>query len=336
MHHTTLKDIAEKLKLSTSTVSRALHSHADINPETRELVLKTAEELNYQPNTFAQNLKKKHSNTIGVIVPQVKHVFFAEIMSGITDVAYRAGYNVIISQSNEDQEREIINTQAMMAQRVAGLLMSLSSTTATCEHLNALQRRGMPLVCFDRVNEDFPGGKVIVDDYHGAFQAVQHLIDRRYSRIAHLAGPQNLSIGHQRFLGYKDALEKNGRKYDESLVVFGGLNEEDGGTGFDQLLRQTEKRPYAIFAVTDPVALGAFLKIKESGLRIPDDMALVGFSDNPIDSMIDPPLTTVRQPAYEIGETATRLLIDQIENPDTTDKNKTIVLKTTLIIRKSS
>ncbi len=336
MHHTTLKDIAEKLNLSTSTVSRALQGHPDIHPETRELVLQTARELNYQPNPIAQNLKKRRSNTIGVIVPQVKHVFFAEIMAGITDVAYGAGYNVIISQSNEDYRREVINTQAMAAQRVAGLLVSLSSTTVCCDHLTKLLQQGMPLVCFDRVCDEFPGGKVIVDDFDGAFQAVKHLIDRGCRRIAHLAGPQNLSIGEQRFLGYKKALEKHGLRYDEKLVVFGGLNEEDGDIGFKQLMSRLDEPPDALFAVTDPVAFGAFQNIRQLGLHIPDDMALVGFSDNPIDSLIDPPLTSVRQPAYEIGETAARLLFDQIEHPDSTEKNRTIVLKTTLIVRGSS
>ncbi|MDZ7315776.1 MAG: LacI family transcriptional regulator [candidate division KSB1 bacterium] len=336
MHHTTLKDIAAKLGVSTSTVSRALQGHSDIHPETRELVLKTAREMNYQPNAFAQNLKKKRSNTIGVIVPQVKHFFFAEIMAGITDVAYRAGYNVFISQSNEDYQREVINLQAMVAQRVAGLLTSLSISTTTCSHLEALVQRGVPLVCFDRVCEGFKGVSVIVDDYDGAFQATQHLISRGYRRIAHLAGPQNLSIGHQRLAGYRDALAKSGRPYDPSLVVFGGLNEEDGDTGFKQLLKQSPQFPDAIFCVTDPVALGAFQNIKQMGLHIPKDIALVGFSDNPIGALIDPPLTTVRQPAYEIGETAAKTLLDLIEHPESIEKNQTIILKTTLIVRQSS
>lgn len=336
MNPTTIKDIAKKLNVSTSTVSRALRDHPDINAETKELIVKTAQELDYQPNTFAQNLKRQRSNTIGVIVPQVKHVFFAEIMSGITDVAYNAGYNVIISQSNENQEREIINTNAMIAQRVAGLLVSLSSTTRQFDHLLALERQGIPLVCFDRVCEELPVSKVIVDDYNGAFQAVKHLVDKGYKKIAHLAGPTSLSIGLQRFLGYKDALQKSSIPFQDALVVFGGLNEEDGHQSFETLVTQLGEFPDAIFAVTDPVALGAFMKIKERGLSIPQDIALVGFSDNPVVSLIEPPLTTVQQPAYKIGETATRLLLQQIEKSDRKLKNKTIVLPTNLIIRNST
>ena len=333
---TTIKDIAAKLGISTSTVSRALRGHPDINKETRELIIQTAEKLDYQPNTLAQNLKRQRSNTIGVIVPQVKHVFFAEIMSGITEIAYQADFNVIISQSNENYEREVKNTQAMIAQRVAGILMSISVSTKDFSHLLAIKRRNIPLVCFDRVPEEIDVNRVMVDDYIGAFNAVEHLIERGYKKIAHLAGPKELSIGRKRYEGYRDALLKHNVPFSENNVVFGGLNEEDGVTGFHELLGKNSQRPDAIFAATDPVAIGAFSEIKQAGLRIPQDIALVGFSDNPVSSLIDPPLTSVRQPAHEIGEYAARFLFDDILDETKDKTTETKILATELIVRSSS
>jgi DNA-binding LacI/PurR family transcriptional regulator len=243
---------------------------------------------------------------------------------------------VMIFQSNEDCQREIINTQVVISQRAAGLLVSVSSLTANYDHFQFLVDRGIPLVFFDRVCEGFNASKVIVDDFDGAFQAVCHLLERGYRRIGHLAGPQNLSIGKKRMEGYQAALEKYGIPFDEKLVVIGGLNEEDGISSFKKLFMQTPQKPDAIFAVTDPVALGAFMEIKQKCLKIPNDIALVGFSDSPISSLIDPPLTTVRQPAYEIGESATKLLLQQIQHKQVKYEPKEVVLKTELIIRKST
>lgn len=336
MSQTTLKDIAQKLNISPSTVSRALHNHPKVTQETKKKVREMAKALNYHPDEVARNLKKKKSNIIGVIVPQVKHYFFASIMSGITDVAYNAGYTVMIFQSNEDYKREVINTQAVISQRAAGLLVSISGPTDNHDHFQLLIDRGIPLVFFDRVCEDLKASKVIVDDFDGAFKAVSHLLDKGYRRIGHLAGPQNLSIGKKRMEGYQAALQKYGIPFNEKLVVVGGPNEEHGTASMRQLYDQCDEKPDAIFAVTDPVALGAFMEIKERNLKIPGDIALVGFSDSPISSLIDPPLTTIRQPAYEIGESATQLLLQQIQHKQSVYAPKVIVLETELIIRKST
>jgi len=336
MSQTTIKDIAAKLNISPSTVSRALHNHPKVTDETKRKVREMAKTLNYHPDSVARSLKKQSSNIIGVIVPQVKHYFFAAIMSGITDIAYKAGYTVMIFQSNEDYHREVMNTRAVISQRAAGLLVSLSRPTHNYAHFEELLARGIPLVFFDRVCHELEANKVIVDDFDGAMQATEHLIERGYRRIAHLAGPQNLSIGKERLAGYRTALEKNNRPYCEELVVIGGLNEEDGMSGFLELLQKSDEKPDALFAVTDPVAIGAYTKMKEQKIRIPTDIALVGFSDSPIASLIDPPLSTVRQPAYEIGVAAAKLLLQQIENKSPENFPETIVLKTELIIRQSS
>jgi len=218
---------------------------------------------------------------------------------------------------------------------VAGLLISISQTTKKSDHFKMLQRRGIPFVFFDRVCEDINVDKVVVDDYEGAFKAVEHLILSGYKRIAHLAGPKQISIGKDRFRGYFDALQKHDMPFDDSLVVCGGFNEEDGILGF-QKLRQLEKLPDAIFAVNDPVAVGAFMQIKEMGLKIPDDVALVGFSDNPGVSLLDPPLTTVAQPQYQIGQAAAKMLLQQIDRGQEVDEPQVEILKTKLIVRKST
>ncbi len=335
MTQSTIKDIARELGISPSTVSRALSDHPDISINTKKKVREWAEKLSYQPNSMAQNLKKKSSNIIGVIVPQVKHFFFAAIMGGITDIAYDAGYTVMICQSNENMQREIINTNALISHRVAGLLISVSQYTTNYEHFIQVQQRGIPIVFFDRTCEEMKASRVVVNDYGGAFSAVQYLIKCGYKRIAHLAGPEHLAISKHRFDGYCDALKAGHITFDKRLVVFGGLNEEDGVTGYNSLLEQADA-PEAIFCVTDPVAIGAFSRIREDGFKIPDDIALVGFSDNPTVSLIDPPLTTVRQPAYDIGKTAAALLLEQIHLKSKKFSSKTITLETELIIRKST
>jgi len=330
----TIKDIAKKLNISPSTVSRALRDHPDISAKTKEMVNSLAEELDYQPDSIAQSLKKRKTNLIGVIVPEIKHNFFSAAISGIEEVAYRAGYAIIVSQSNESYDRECINVRALISNRVAGLLISIAQTTENSDHFKLLERQGIPFVFFDRVCEDIEASKVVVDDFDGAFDAVEHLINYGYKRIAHLAGPKHLSISQQRLAGYLSALKKHKIPYDENLVVYGGLNEEDGIIGFQKLL-QLDHLPDALFAVNDPVAIGAFEKIKEHGLVIPEDIALLGFSNNPISSLIEPSLTTVEQPAYEIGKRAAELLIEQIKFGENFIMRKEI-LKTKLIVRNST
>jgi DNA-binding LacI/PurR family transcriptional regulator len=336
MKQATIKDIAKRLNISTSTVSRALSDHPDISRETKGKVQAVARQMDYHPNTIAKSLQRKHSLVIGVVVPQVKHYFFASIMAGITDVAYQAGFTVMICQSNEDFQREMSNIDVLISNRVAGLLISVSSTTRNCDHFIKLKRRGIPLVFFDRVCPEMDVSTVVVDDYDGAFNAVEYLIRKGYQRIGHLGGPEFLSISRLRFNGYHDALQKHGVPLREDWIIRGGLNEEDGSESVTKLLEQAKILPDALFCVNDPVALGAMLRLKEKGIRIPDEMAVMGFTDNPEASMIEPPLTTVRQPAYLIGKTAAELLLDQIQNKSHRNRPMHKVLKTELIIRKSA
>lgn len=331
----TIKDLARALNLSASTVSRALRNHPDISPETKKRVVSLAQKLNYHPNSIAQSLQTQKTKTIGVLVPEIKQPFFASVIYGIEKLAYQSDYTIIVCQSNESHEREVLCTHMLASHHVAGLLVSISMTTSNMDHFKTLQQRGVPIVFFDRVSDDIAASKVVVDDYQGAYAAVEHLVSRGYKRIAHLAGPKNLSIGKKRFQGYRDALEHGNLPYDESLVVFGGLDDTDGVTGFQKLL-QRNSMPDAVFAANDSVATGAFVSIKENGLKIPSDIALVGFSNTKISSLLDPPLTTVEQPSYEIGSTAVQLLLEQINNHEENFVPQVKVLKTHLIIRKST
>ncbi len=331
--HATIIDIAKKLGISASTVSRALSDHPDIKKETKEQVRKTAKELQYSPNPIAQSLKSNRTTTIGVIVPEIKHDFFSSAISGIEDVAYQSGYTIIVSQSNESYEREVVNANAMMHRRVAGVIVSISQSTKSGEHFQDLLRRRIPLVFFDRVCEDVIADKVVIDDYKSAFDAVNYLIGKGYRNIAHFAGPKELDICKRRLNGYVDAIKPLQLQSSNGWVRYGGLHEQDGYASMDNLIKEN-KIPDAIFAVNDPVAIGAFQRMKEAGLKIPDDIAIMGFSNNKIASLVDPQLTTIDQPSFEMGRKSAEILIKIIE--DKVMEPKTWVLDTKLIIRGST
>ena len=331
----TIKDLARLLEVSPSTVSRALHDHPDISEATRKRVVEAAEKYHYQPNVLAQNLQKQQSRTIGVIVPEIRHDFFSTVISGIEEVAYEAGFVIMVCQSGESLEREIINTRALVANRVAGLLMAISSQTVHYDHLTRLLEQGVPLVQFDRVVEELATSKVVIDDYKAAYEAVTHLIESGYRRIGHIAGHAGIVMNRHRFQGYRDALRDNGLHYEERFLVEGGFREEDGRKAAETYLAMDE-RPEAILAVNDPVAIGAFVRFREAGLRIPEDVALVGFSDTPAAVHMDPGLTTVFQPAFDMGKTAASLLLEQFKDDNEDYATETVILPTRLIIRGSS
>lgn len=335
MRHITINDLAKRLKLSPSTVSRALRDHPDISRKTKERVHAIAAKTNYQPNLIAQSLQNKRSNNIGVIVPEIKNSFFSTVISGIEEVAYEAGYIIMVCQSNDTIEREVINTRALAANRVAGILVSISQETKVLNHLQMLINRGIPLVLFDRIAEELNVSKVIVDDFEGAYNAVTHLIQRGKKRIAHLAGSSSLYVSRRRRQGYEAALENHNLRPDPELIITGGYHEEDGRAGAEKLFT-LENRPDAIFAVNDPVALGAFHYLQANGIKIPDETALVGFTNNPNSSLVKPGLTTVSQPAFEIGRKAASLLLQQLDKKNETKPPETVILSTELIIRESS
>ncbi len=336
----TIKDIARELGISPSTVSRALKDHPDISPETKKAVNELAEKLNYTPNIVALSLRQSKTNTIGVIIPELVHFFFSTVISGIEDVAYSAGYNVIITQSNESLQREKTDIKALFNSRVDGMLISVSRETSNFEHIDNILAKGVPMVFFDRVYDKPESSKIIVDDLSGAKEATAHLIDQGCKRIAHIEGPPNLEISKQRLEGYLQAHRERNIEVDKSLIVPCNLGTiEEGRTVTEKLLAQSPG-PDAIFATNDPTAMGAMQAIKEAGLKIPKDIAVVGFSNWFFTALLDPPLTSVDQPGFEMGQEAAKLLIRQIDirtkDRDADVQPETKVLKTKLIVRESS
>jgi DNA-binding LacI/PurR family transcriptional regulator len=331
--HTTIIDIAKILEISPSTVSRALNNHPDINDKTKEKVRETAKKLQYSPNTIAQSLKTNRTTTIGVMVPEIKHDFFSSAISGIEEIAYHSGYTIIVCQSNESYEREVLNTNVLIRQRIAGIIVSLSQNTKNCEHFKDLLRQRIPLVFFDRVCDDIEASKVMIDDYKSAFDAVTFLIKKGYRRIAHIAGPEGVGIYDKRLKGYVDAMRKNHVPCIDGYMIHAALHAKDGFEAMDSLFKSGSV-PDAVFTVNDHAALGACKRIKEAGLKIPDDIALIGFSNDIVTSVVDPLLTTIDQFPLEMGRKAAEILIQTIENK--LMKPKTIIMDTKLIVREST
>lgn len=330
-HEVTIMDIAHQLGISKSTVSRALRGHADIHEGTRKMILDLAQELDYQPNPLANALLKRQTNIVGILVPEFRHYFFPTFIMGAQEVLSKAGYNVMICQSDESYETEVANVKALLRSRVDGLLVSITAKTDNFDHFRAVMQKEIPLVFFNRVCPELDTPQVIIDDYSGAFQAVEHLIEQGYRRIAHLAGPVTLQVSRLRLQGYIDALQKHQLPLDQDLIVYHDLTEEHARICARQLLDLTQP-PDAIFAVNDPCAIEIMLIAKERGINIPQDLGIVGFSNDPISAIIEPSLTTVEQPVWKIGEESARLLLEQMEHP-TVEKR---TLATRLIVRKSS
>ncbi|KAA2243309.1 LacI family transcriptional regulator [Chitinophaga agrisoli] len=334
-HQVTIVDIAKQLNLSKSTVSRALTGHPSVHAATRQAVLELAEQLDYQRNMLAISLITNKTNTIGIIVPEFSSSFFPNVIIGAQEIASKAGYNTVICQSNETYETEVANTKVMLANQVDGLLVSITKETKNFDHLKVFQRKGIPIVFFNRVCDDMDVPKVIVDDFDGAYRAVTHLIESGRKRIAHLSGPPALKISEKRLNGYKAALRKNNIELDEELVIPYDLSLEKVPIYVNHLLN-LDNPPDAIFAINDPTAIEIIQVIKKRGLKVPKDIAVVGFSNDYASGLIDPALTTVSQPVKEMGKTAAQLLLDQM-NRDVADWKSIIrVLKTELIVRNSS
>jgi len=329
----TINDIAAALNISKSTVSRALRDQHDINPDTKRRVLEYALEHDYHPDFMARNLRSKSTRTIGVIVPAYNIPFYSIAICGIQDYAMKQGYNVMVCHSSEQYEVEKKNVEALLAADVEGIIISVAQNTELNEHIFKLKRKGVPLVMFNRVLEEFKAAKVVVNDYYGARQMVDYLIKTGCKDIGHISGPVNLALSNHRKQGYLDALKEAGIEPDPLMVVAGDFTIESGIKGMTSLL-QLNHTIDALFCVCDAVAFGAMKVIKRKGFRIPSDISVAGFTNEPMCEMIEPTLTTVKQPIYEIGESASRLLFDQLANPETAPD--ICVLNTELEIRDST
>ncbi len=332
---TTIHDIAKKLNLSASTVSRALNDNPVISEATRNLIKRIAAEMGYRPNTLAANLRTKRTNTIGVIVPLINRHFFSSVISGVEEVAYNSGFAVTISQSNDNYEKESKIVQALFANRVDGIILSIAMETNSKDHLKIFTERNIPIVFFDRIVDEIEAHKIVVDDYGGAFRATQHLIDQGAKHIAHIGGPLHLKIYEFRQKGYCDALKDAGLEINESLIVNNSLSREEGTLSIQKLLKNDIK-PDAIFCANDTTALSVIIHLKEKGIKVPDDIAIVGFSNEPFSEVVTPSISTVKQPGFMMGQKAAQLLIHQILHNNKDSDYKTIMMPTELIIRDSS
>jgi len=333
---TTITDIARELGISPSTVSRALNNHPAISEKTRKAVVKLARKRNYQPNLLALNLLRRKTNTIGVIVPEITSYFFSSIISGIQDQVSPMGVNMIIGQSNESYEEEKSNVQAFTSINVDGFLISPSSETDKTDHLEMLVNNDIPLVVFDRDCVGIEVDKVFVDEYKGAFQAVEYLIQTGCKRIAHIAGRQTLSTARHRLQAYKDALRNHHLPFDKIYVIEAeGFAPEHGIEPTKKLL-SLPKPPDALFAINDGVAIGSMYVIKDAGITIPDEISVIGFDDDPHSSYFKPSLSTVWQPTYEMGTLSARLLMKRITAPHDLPRPRTEKLYPELVVRGSS
>ena len=331
--HITIHDLAKVLHLNASTVSRALSDHPKISAETKIIVGKLAKEMNYRPNALASSLRKGSAKTVGLIIPRVNRNFFASAIEGIEAVLNKAGYHLIIVQSNESQKKEQECIDSLLNARVDGIIISISWETRELAHLQMILDKKVPLIFFDRIPiGKINASKVTLNDYMGAYKATEYLINNGYKQIAHLQGPLHLQIYTERRRGYLSALKDYGMKEDESIIMKNCLTQERGFEAAG-VLSKMEEAPDAIFCASDYCALGAIMYLKENGFSVPGDFAVFGFSNEPFTMLIDPPLASIEQFPYLMGESAAQLFFDEIG-----DKNyqpRTIEIMPEMMVRKS-
>lgn len=330
----TIKDIAKALSVSPSTVSRSLANHPDISRETKDIVVAFAKEHKYKPNALALSLRTNNTKTIGVILPQIVHYFFSSVLSGIEDEAEREGYRVIICQSNENYEKEVKGAQALLEARVCGVLASVAKTSKIYNHFQELIDSEIPLVFFDRICTGILTDRVVVDDYNGVCSAVEYLIGTGCKRIAFFGSPSHLAISNNRRMGYEDALRKKGLAVNKDFIKI--CDNYTEALSVTQELLALPEPPDAFFAVNDETAIGILNVVKASGLKIPEQVSICGFTNNTLAEVSDPLLTSVDQHGYDLGATAMRLLIDRLNGLREEDRIVSRVIKTNLVVRKST
>jgi LacI family transcriptional regulator len=332
----TIYDIAKHLNISATTVSRGLKDHPTINKNTRKKIFEAAKHLGYRSNTFASSLRSKKTFTIGVIVPRLNSYFMSSALAGMEDAASRDNYNLIISQSLENAEKEVANAHTMFNKRVDGLLVSLAYDTEKIDHFTPFFRKGIPVVFFDRIYSDIENTNIVIDNYKAAYEVTKHLIEQGCRKIMHLGGNLLRNVYADRLKGYKQALKDNNIPFDEKkLVYISKLSEEAGMKAAEQILKMSGK-PDGVFSANDTAAVYCMIKLKEAGIRIPGDIAFAGFNNDPISKIIEPNLTTVNYSGYEIGEAAVTTLINHLNGVSSIKTTNSIILRSDLIIRESS
>ncbi|MCE7044515.1 LacI family DNA-binding transcriptional regulator [Dyadobacter sp. CY312] len=330
----TIKDIAKALDISVATVSRALRDTYDVNAQTRQKVLDMANELNYKPNFNATGLVKRSTHNIGVLIPVITNYYFSTVITGIQQVADENGFNLILYLTNDSADTEIRIVEDLSLSSLDGLLACVSAHENNYSHFSQIIDDGLPVVFFDRVAAAINASKVMQDDYNGAFTAVEHLIECGYTKIAHITGPKELSLTQNRLNGYVHALEKHNLIYDPSMVIHSGFSQADAISDVAKLFDSQESRPDAIFAVNDRKGIGAILALKERKIAVGPEVGVIGFTNDPICEIISPTLSTVAEPAYEIGKQSCSLLLKHISKSNFAARS--ITLSAELIVREST
>ena len=332
---TTIKDIANVLNISAAAVSKALHNDSRISEKTKKAVRQVAENLNYQPNHLASALRSGKSKLVGVIVPKTNSNFFSATIHNIEEVLNKEGYNIIITQSNESYKKECENIDTLLFTQVDGIIVSMANETVDLQHFEKVKQAGIPLITFDRGENDLNVDYIGIDDYDSSHRIVDHLVEQGCKRIAHIGGFKHTRIYNNRIRGYIDALEKHNLPLEKELLLESNLSTEDGRNKMQELLA-LDKKPDAVYVAGDYAALGALQVLNEKNIKIPDEIALVGFGDEPFANMITPKMTSVNQHSYQIGKIAAEKFLEYTKQNQIQQTLQKHILKAELIIRESS
>jgi LacI family transcriptional regulator len=331
----TIYDIAEKLNISIATVSRALKDDPVVNKKTKKKVFEAAEALGYRINHFARNLRTQQTNTIGVIVHELNSSFITSVLAGIEKITTEAGYDIIITHSSESAVKEAANAKNLFHKRVDGIIASLSFDTSDLSHFKPFKDKNIPIIFFDRVEQYEDSTVVIIDNLKAGYQATEHLINQGCKRIIHLTSTLKRNVYAERFKGYKQAITDHGLKFDEKLLIVDDLSEKAGRTAAMKILKMNP-RPDGIFCTNDFVAAVCIKALKENGISIPKDVAVVGFNNDIVGKIVEPELTTIDYPGITMGEIVATNLINHLKGISNLKQTKTIIVRSDLIIRKSS
>ncbi|MDG1729180.1 MAG: LacI family DNA-binding transcriptional regulator [Algibacter sp.] len=332
---TTIKDIANVLNISPAAVSKALHDDSRISKKTKIAVRQVAKNLNYQPNHLASALRKGKSNLVGVIVPKTNSNFFSSVIQNIEEVLNKEGYNIIITQSNESFRKECNNIDTLLFTQVDGIIASMANETTDLEYYEKIKSKGIPLILFDRGENDLNVDYIGINDYDSSHMIINHLVEQDCKRIAHIGGYKHTRIFNNRIRGYIDALKKNKLPLDEELLLESSLTTEDGREKMIHLL-SLKNRPDAVYVAGDYAALGALQVLNEQNIKVPQDIALVGFGNEPFTSMVTPTISSIKQHSGEIGKQAAKTFLEHAKTTDMKQTLNKIILDAELIIRDSS
>jgi LacI family transcriptional regulator len=331
----TIYDLADRLNISPATVSRGLKDHPAINKATKKRILDLATQIGYRSNHFARNLRQQKTNTIGVIVPRLNSNFTSTVIAGMENIVNKSGYTLIISQSLELFKKEIANAKTMFNNRVDGLLVSLAYDSENVEHFADFSNKNIPIIYFDRVAEDEESTVILIDNRKAGYEATSHLIKQGCRRIVHITAPESRNVYRDRLEGYKQALAENQITFNEEYVITGNLSEEAGVEAAETIKKMSET-PDGVFAANDTSAIGCMLALKQAGIRVPEEIAFVGFNNDPVSHVVEPNLTTVNYPGYEMGCLAAQNLINHLNGISNIKITNSIILRSELIIRGSS